>query len=140
MKRILIWLVSTVAALVLLLNYRTSTMGPAALAHPGEYVAGTTGAGPGTGTATGSVIDTKYGPVQVEVTVEHGVIAGARVLKYPTGSSKDEEINSYALPILLNRTVGEDAVQPQVDMVSGATYTSEAYRDSLQSALDEAMR
>jgi uncharacterized protein with FMN-binding domain len=60
------------------------------------------------------------------------------VLRYPTGNSNDAAINGRALPILIQETVGDDARHVQVDMVSGATYTSQGYQESLQSALDQA--
>jgi uncharacterized protein with FMN-binding domain len=58
------------------------------------------------------------------------------VLQYPNGNSRDGEINSYALPILIRETV--NAQSANIDMVSGATITSGGYVQSLQSALDEA--
>ena len=57
------------------------------------------------------------------------------MLQYPNGNGKDQEINSYALPILTSETV--DAQSADIDMVSGATVTSVGYQSSLQSALDE---
>ena len=58
------------------------------------------------------------------------------VLQYPSGNPKDQEINAYALPILVQETL--DAQSADVDMVSGATVTSVGYAQSLQSALDQA--
>jgi uncharacterized protein with FMN-binding domain len=58
------------------------------------------------------------------------------VVDYPDGNPKDQEINSYALPILIDETV--TAQSAGIDMVSGATVTSVGYQQSLQSALDEA--
>jgi uncharacterized protein with FMN-binding domain len=74
----------------------------------------------------------------VEVTVTGGTIAKVNVLQQPSGNPKDTEINDYALPILVQDTL--DAQSAQIDMVSGATVTSEGYLQSLQAALDEAGR
>ena len=80
--------------------------------------------------------DTQWGPVQVQLTVTGGTISKVTVLQYPSGNGKDQEINDYALPILTQETV--DAQSAQIDMVSGATVTSNGYLESLQSALDQA--
>ena len=58
------------------------------------------------------------------------------VVQYPNGNGRDEEINSYALPILVQETI--DSQSASIDMVSGATVTSDGYLQSLQSALDQA--
>ena len=79
---------------------------------------------------------TRWGPVQVELTVKAGSVTEVRVLQYPTGNSTDEQINSYALPVLIQETL--DSQSASIDMVSGATVTSVGYQQSLQSALDQA--
>ena len=71
-----------------------------------------------------------------ELTVTGGTISKVTVLQYPSGNGRDQEINDYALPILTQETV--DAQSAQIDMVSGATVTSNGYLESLQSALDQA--
>jgi uncharacterized protein with FMN-binding domain len=88
------------------------------------------------GTYTGGSAGTPYGPVQVKITVSNGVISRVDVPRYPNGSGRDQEINSYALPQLVDETV--TAQSAQIDMVSGATYTSQGYLESLQSAIDKA--
>lgn len=85
---------------------------------------------------TGDAADTMYGPVQVEITVKDGKIADAQAVEYPQESMRDEQINSYAIPDLNQEAVG--ASSANIDAVSGATYTSEGYLSSLQSALDKA--
>lgn len=85
---------------------------------------------------TGSSIDTQYGPVQVQVTVTNGQLTKAQAVTYPTQSPRDQQINSVAVPILDQEATS--AKSAQIDMVSGATYTSQAYVQSLQSALDAA--
>jgi uncharacterized protein with FMN-binding domain len=89
-----------------------------------------------TTTVAGDTAQTQWGPVQVQLAVSHGTITGVDVLQYPSGNGKDQEINAYALPILVQETL--DAQSADLDMVSGATVTSGGYLESLQSALDQA--
>jgi uncharacterized protein with FMN-binding domain len=84
----------------------------------------------------GSVVETRYGPVQVQVQITDGAISEVAVVQYPDGDSKSVRINSRALPAL--RTESLTAQSADVDTVSGATYTSDAYVRSLQSAIDQA--
>jgi uncharacterized protein with FMN-binding domain len=83
-----------------------------------------------------------YGPVQVQVTVRVTVagtrIVSAHAIDYPQGGGRDQEINSRAIPALDQETVQTQSAR--IDTVSGATYTSDGYRRSLQSALDAAHR
>ena len=88
------------------------------------------------GTFTGQAINTRYGPVQVQITFESGKITKSVVTQVPWTDRKDQEINSQAVPILNSEAVA--AQSANIDMVSGATYTSEAYLQSLQSAIDQA--
>jgi uncharacterized protein with FMN-binding domain len=94
------------------------------------------GSGSSTSTVTGSVVDTQWGPVQVEITRSGDTITAVKVLQYPSGNPRDDEINAQALPILIDET--KQAGSAQIDMVSGATVTSTGYIESLQSALDKA--
>lgn len=91
---------------------------------------------PATVTVNGAPADTQYGPVQVQISVRGGHIVAARALEYPSGSSRDQDINSQAIPQLDDEAVQADSAA--IDTVSGATYTSDGYRQSLQSALDAA--
>jgi uncharacterized protein with FMN-binding domain len=87
-------------------------------------------------TYTGSSIDTSYGPVQVQITVVDGKVTRSKVTQVPWNDRRDQEVNGYAVPIL-----NKEAVQAQsgtIDMVSGATFTSDGYIQSLQSAIDKA--
>jgi uncharacterized protein with FMN-binding domain len=88
-----------------------------------------------TSTVTGDAASTKYGPVQVEITVADGTITDVSVIDYPSSNGKDRQINARALPTLVQETL--DAQSADIDMVSGATYTSDGYVESLQSALDQ---
>jgi uncharacterized protein with FMN-binding domain len=89
-----------------------------------------------TKTVTGDEAQTPWGPVQVRVTVKSGKITGITAVESPQENPRDQEINSYALPQLKREALA--AQSASVDTVSGATYTSEGYRQSLQSALDSA--
>ncbi|MER7468713.1 FMN-binding protein [Streptomyces sp. NPDC097981] len=87
-------------------------------------------------TFTGAVIDTRYGPVQVAVTMNGGRLTAVEVLQVPDENRRDRTIASYAVPRLTDEAIG--AQSADIDAVSGATYTSEGYIRSLQSALDRA--
>jgi uncharacterized protein with FMN-binding domain len=159
MKKIVMWLMSTLTVLVLVFGYHTSTSSTAAAAGGDSSVATpfsgsttSTGAAGSTsaaasgsssssssaasGTVTGAAADTRWGPVQVQITVADGSITDVSVVQYPTSNGKDQEINARALPILIQETL--KAQSASIDMVSGATYTSDGYVTSLQSALDQA--
>ncbi|WP_433790261.1 FMN-binding protein [Actinoplanes sp. CA-252034] len=132
MRRISLWMLSTVAALVLLFSYRTST--GAAVAETAAVAPATTS---GEGRAfTGDTATTREGDVQVVITVADGKITSVAVPVYPTGSQKHDEISARALPVLVEATLA--AQSADIDSVSGATYTSGGYRQSLQSAIDAA--
>ena len=147
MRRITLWVLSTLSALVLLFAYNTSTSGPQATTAPTSIYSsdasgtsrsdgsGTSDSAPGK-TVTGSVAQTRWGPVQVQLKVSNGKITNVSVIEFPNGNGRDQEINSQALPILTQETV--DSQSAQIDMVSGATVTSDGYLESLQSALDQA--
>lgn len=94
-------------------------------------------AGAGTdGTYLGEAVNTRFGPVQVQITVSGGAISSSIVTQVPWSDHRDQEINSYAVPILNSEAV--EAQSSSIDMVSGATITSRAYIESLQSAIDQA--
>jgi uncharacterized protein with FMN-binding domain len=87
-------------------------------------------------TYTGQPADTRWGTVQVQITVQGGKVTGARAVQYPNDNGHDQEVNAYALPILAQEAVA--AQSASIDAVSGATVTSGGYVQSLQSALDAA--
>ena len=158
MRRITLWMLSTVAVVVLLFSYRTSTSGPTVAAAaagaqpPGVVVAApspSTSASPEASASTtakrapassvsvnGSVAQTRWGPVQVQVHITGSKITDVAALVYPSGNGHDQEINSYALPQLRQEVLSSQSAQ--ISGVSGATVTSDGYRESLQAALDAA--
>jgi uncharacterized protein with FMN-binding domain len=87
-------------------------------------------------TISGQSVQTRYGTVQVQVTVSGKQITNVQFLQLTADDPRSQEINSAAGPILLQETLS--AQSSQIDTVSGATYTSEGYLQSLQSALDQA--
>lgn len=166
MKRVLLAFVSTVTGLVMLLSFKThsiaATTSPASKVAPSSVVTTQSGtaatptttptaaagarssttastpatkAGATTKTVTGSSVDTRYGPVQVQIVITDGKITSATAVQYPSGNGRDQEINSYAVPTLQQESV--QANSANIDMVSGATYTSNGYISSLQSALSK---
>ena len=141
MRRIVIWLASTITIVVLLFGYHTSTNKTSSAATVNSTSgptpsAGSSSSSSGSSTYTGSVAQTRWGPVQVKITVQNGKITKVTVVQQPNGNPKDAQINSYALPILIDETVQDQSAD--IDMVSGATVTSQGYVQSLQAALDEA--
>lgn len=87
------------------------------------------------GTATGEAVNTGYGVVQVRVTVSAGRITGVTTVQLSAPDIHSQEINAQAAPMLHDEVM--QAQGPQIDGVSGATYTSQGYDMSLQSALDK---
>ena len=108
----------------------------ASSAAPATAAAPATSAAPTVKTVTGKEEWTQYGPVEVRITVANGKITRAAAILYPTESQRDVQINSYAIPQLNSEAVA--AGSAQIDSVSGATYTSNGYIGSLQSAVDQA--
>ncbi|WEH12789.1 FMN-binding protein [Streptomyces sp. VNUA24] len=106
---------------------------PAAAHTPAGTSPGTPTA---TGTFTGDAIDTPYGTVQVAATLAEGKITSVKVLQAPDRNGRDRQIAAYALPRLTREALG--AQNAHIDAVSGASYTSQGYVQSLQSALDQA--
>jgi len=113
-----------------------ATPAPAADTTP----APTTSTGGGTTSASsatvdGPVVDTRYGPVQVEITVSGGQLQDVVAIQLPSGR-RSGQISNAAAPILREEAL--QAKSAPIDTVSGATYTSDGYAQSLQAALDQA--
>ena len=172
MRRVILAICATAAALALLLSFKTHTQpgigsspaaalgtpapgtgdtAAAAAPSPGASASavkakgstskGTPKAGTGSTTAktvTGEAWPTIYGPVQVQVTVSGGKVTAVTATEYPEETPRDYQINSYAIPQLNSEATA--AGSASIDSVSGATYTSQGYVGSLQSALDKLKR
>jgi uncharacterized protein with FMN-binding domain len=132
MRRVLAAVVVTVAGLVALLSFRT---------HAGSLEQ-RTGASPlqlpplspGEHAVTGRAVTTVYGPVQVRLVERSRKIVAVNILQHPAETAMDIQIGQYAFPRLVGETL--TAQSARIDTVSGATYTSGGYIQSLQSALD----
>ncbi|MCU0281041.1 MAG: FMN-binding protein [Acidimicrobiia bacterium] len=157
MKRVIAAVSLTVAGLAALLGFKTRDASSEAAAPTtttiGQPAVTTTGGGtpaePTTTTAAGAattaapatvqvdgpVVDTRYGPVQVAVVVADGVLVDVVALQLPSGDRESDQISEYAAPRLEEMALA--AQSAEIDVVSGATFTSRAYADSLQAALDE---
>jgi uncharacterized protein with FMN-binding domain len=112
--------------------------GATAAATPAPSSSTASTASPGTRAVkyTGSPIETRYGVVQVAVTATGHHIDNVSFVRLDAFDFHSQEINSQAAPILLQETLS--AQSAHIDTVSGATYTSDGYIQSLQSALDQA--
>jgi uncharacterized protein with FMN-binding domain len=145
MRRVILAVTGTIAGLVALLGFRSHVPSAAPAATAG-------GSGTSTGTSTGTagtpasplpagarsvdgnVANTVYGPVQVQVVVQDQKITGVKILEQPSSTANDLQIGQFAFPKLISETLA--AQSAHVDAVSGASYTSAGYIQSLQSALD----
>ena len=88
------------------------------------------------GTFTGSTQQTRFGPVQVEITISNGKITAARALQYPNNDFRSQQISQQAIPYLVQETLA--AQSANIQGVGGASYTSQGWYDSLVSALAKA--
>jgi len=111
-----------------------ATRAPAATT-PVPSAATRSGTGGAAATVAGPVVSTRYGSIQVEVVVAAGRVQDVVALQLPTGQ-RSGQISQYASPILRGEAL--QAQSANIDLVSGATYTSDAYAQSLQAALDQA--
>jgi uncharacterized protein with FMN-binding domain len=87
-------------------------------------------------TVTSDAVGTRYGNVQLKVTIAGGKITDITPVQLPQMDPKSYAISSYAAPLLRQSALAKQSAD--IDIVSGATYTSEGYKAALQSALDKA--
>ncbi|WP_432186458.1 FMN-binding protein [Streptomyces sp. Tue6028] len=141
-RRTVLTCVATVTVTVLALSLKPHHVdhvaAPSAVTPSTAPTADGSGSGSSSGrrTVSGSTVQTRYGPVQVQLTLDGPKITAARALQAPDGDPRSQQINSTAIPTLIQETL--DAQSVHIDTVSGATYTSEGYISSLQNALDQA--
>lgn len=117
----------------------TGTNTPTATPSSGSSASGSATSDTGAykdGTFTGSTISTRYGDVQVSVTIASGKITAVTALHLTDDDGRSMEISAQAAPLLEQEVL--DAQSAQVDTIGGATYTSDGYLQSLQAALDQA--
>lgn len=86
-------------------------------------------------TVTGDSVMTRWGPVQVAATVDNGTVCEVRAIAWPNGDGRSQQISAYAIPYLDQSATASQGTR--LDYVSGATYTSDGYAQSLQSILDQ---
>ncbi|MFE2299806.1 FMN-binding protein, partial [Streptomyces sp. NPDC059445] len=143
-RRFVLASAATVSGIVLLLALKPASDPAAASAQAGavpQQTAAAQGAQggaaeqAGAGTVLGDVVRTEYGPVQVRLSMSGGRITKADAVQAPSGGTSSQK-TELAVPKLNQEAVA--AGSAQIDTVSGATYTSEGYKKSLQSALDKA--
>ena len=165
MRRAVIVLGSTAAGLAALLSFKTHSVAaadpapsaPAPSATTPQAAASSTGSAAAkasatpkagtttqastatqaaTRTVTGTVASTQYGPMQVQVTLAGTKITKVTVLQRTDDGAESDQIDATAIPTLTSETLA--AQSAHIDAVSGASYTSSGYIQSLQSALDQA--
>jgi uncharacterized protein with FMN-binding domain len=138
-------IVVVVAVLVLVLHHqqkkiqRSST--PVQVSSPGPTTStpsgGSTPPPPATssvsGVFTGPTVEMEYGPVQVAIDVQGGKITDVKAVQYPVDRPRSQFINSQAVPLLRSEVL--QAQSANVNLISGATFTSEAFARSLQAAI-----
>ncbi|KPI16379.1 FMN-binding domain protein [Actinobacteria bacterium OK074] len=143
-RRVVLAGAATVSGIVLLLSLKPSTdptsaqaagAAPQAGAAAQESPQGGTAQQTGTQTVTGSVVQTEYGNVQVQITMADGKITKAAAVQAPKGGTSDQK-TALAVPKLNQEAVAKQSAD--IDVVSTATYTSNGYKQSLQSAIDKA--
>ncbi len=117
-----------------------TTTGSGSSGSTGSGSTGTTAttapAGAVDGTYTGASVNTRFGSVQVAVTISGGAITDVTALHLTDADNKSVQISNRAAPILHDEVIASQSAS--VAGVSGATYTTRAYLSSLQSALDQA--
>jgi uncharacterized protein with FMN-binding domain len=126
-------------------NGGTTATAPAGQTQTGSGTGTGTGSGSGstagsaatfTGKLTGQAVQIPFGTVQVQVTMQNGKITDVQALQLPSDQRRSQQIGQYAAPQLRSEVLA--AQSANVNTISGATYTSIGYLQSLQSALDQA--
>lgn len=143
MRRAATALLITVVVTILLVNFKprpaltigtASAPPPAAVSPQPTPAKGRTAAKPRT--IVGPAVSTRYGTVQVAATVAGRQLQDVRALVMPSGSGETDSISAQAAPLLRQEALA--AGSASIDTLSGASYTSDGYRRSLQAALDRA--
>ena len=137
MRRAAIVLLVTAAVVAALVSYRTHPLEkPHTRAQLPARPAAHTRPPPGVRVANGMAINTPFTTIQVQATLTHGVLTGVRTVVLAGDSAHTEALNRRAEPILVRRALRTRSAN--VDVVSGATYTSRSWQSSLRSAIARA--
>ena len=158
MRRVILAVTGTIAGLVALLSFKShvpsipaaattggsggsssssSSSGGSTTTVPGEFPQGSLAGklSAGETAVDGNAANTAYGPVQIQLIERNSKIVKVAVLVQPANTLHDIQIGAFAFPKLIGETLA--AQNGKIDAVSGATYTSAGYIQSLQSALDK---
>jgi hypothetical protein len=155
MRRVILAVTGTIAGLVALLSFKSHVpTAPVAATTGGTSSSSSSGGGQtevvpgafpqgsiaknlpaGETAVNGKMANTAYGPVQIQLIKRASKIVKVAVLVQPTNTLHDVQIGEFAFPKLISETLA--AQNGKIDAVSGATYTSAGYIQSLQSALDK---
>lgn len=114
----------------------TGSTGSAATSSPAATTGTVSNSGTKSGTYTGDAETSQFSTIQVQVTVTSSKITAINVVQDSDNEEHSAQIDGYAIPILKSEALS--AQSANIDSVSGATYTSQSYTASLQSALDKA--
>lgn len=87
------------------------------------------------GTINGKTIQTRFGPIQLSATVANGQLTSIKALQVPSNDGRSLQISNYSIPQLTDQAIS--AQSASIQGVSGATYTTQGYKQSLQSILDQ---
>lgn len=117
-------------------NSPSSTTNAPQITNPPPIATNTPASGFKDGSFTGDVVDAYYGNIQVQTVIQGGKITDVQFLQYPSDRSHSVMINQYAMPLLKSEAI--QAQNANVNIVSGATDSSQAFVQSLQSALNKA--
>lgn len=146
LRRVLMAVSGTAVALLLIIGLRGTDQPPPqdASVLPGDdpdpgpsIVPGPQHLPEGSYTVTGDAESTPFGPVRVRLAVDGGRIVDVTTVTAPKNDGHSREISAFAVPELRREVLA--AQSAAVDAVSGATYTTEAYQESAQSAIDRAL-
>ena len=141
MQRAPIILTATAAGFAATLGFHAHAAEVATAVTPAATASATatataTSSSSGSTTVTSGAVGTRYGNVQLKVTLTGGKITDITPVQLPQMDPKSSAISSYAAPLLRQSALAKQSAD--IDLVSGATYTSEGYKAALQSALDKA--
>lgn len=116
----------------------TGTTGSTGTGSTGTGTSGSSGSSgtSASGTYKGTAVQTRFGPVQVQITVANGKITDITALQLTNTDGKSIQISNRAAPLLRSKVLA--AQSADVQTVSGATITSDAYLTSVQAAIDAA--
>lgn len=125
-------LTATIAGVAAVVSYKPSLPSAGQLPQPPGIARGSAAS---TLTVTGPDVPNQFGHVQVRLKILNGKIVAADAVALPGNDRRSQEISSAAAPVLDRAVL--TAQNAQIDGVSGASYTSDSYRKSVQAALDQ---